>query len=85
MAVRSSQLAAIAPQVNGKAPARASKIAAIVVQYNLPPAVHLSSFVSITAVSGNKGYLQLGPAINLDCWSPCTSYGTNAIVLNLGG
>lgn len=71
--VRSSQLAALAI-ASGDPDIRASQLAAVPISFSVPE-LRLSQYAAVIVLSGDRRYLNLGPVIPLQCWTPCDSYG----------
>lgn len=44
----------------------------------------VTQFPLLVLLSDARGYIKLENPINLDCWQPCTQYGTYATIIYLG-
>lgn len=78
-----SQLAEIAVG-SGSGPPQLSQLAIIAVSDPPSTPVQMSQLAVISVVMNNERIVSLEDVIGLECWSPCTSYGTNSTIVYLG-
>lgn len=77
---RVSQLAAISVQLAPPPTIRSNQISTISVLLAPPPPIQVSQLVVIAIVGNGENFISLDNVIALDCWQPCTSYGTEGTV-----
>jgi hypothetical protein len=80
-----SQLAIISVQGPEPAPARVGQLAIVSVQQSPPQPAFVSQLARIIVVGSNRKSICLGNPIKLNCWQPCTAFGTDATIVYLGG
>lgn len=62
-----------------------SQFASLSVQKPPPSPSRISQYVVISVIANGRKSICLGPPIKLDCWQPCTAYGTTGLIVYLGG
>lgn len=85
MAARTTQAAVITVLQSPPANSRISQAALISVQgpANSPALITQAAVISV--VQNNRKYVSLGDPIKLDCWQPCTAFGTHSLIIYIGG
>ena len=61
-----------------------SQLAIVAVTGPLSTPVEMSQLAVISVSLNNEKLATLGEPIGLDCWQPCTSYGTQSLIVYLG-
>lgn len=79
---RVSQLAEISV-IGGTTNPRISQLAKITVTGPPSTPPRLSQLAVVSVIMNNENLVSLDNVIGLDCWTPCTSYGTNALIVYL--
>lgn len=85
MAAQNTQFAAIAISGPSPTPGRVTQLASISIQSPPTSPAQLTQYATIIVAANNRGYLQLGPVIPLNCWQPCNAYATPAVIVQLDG
>jgi hypothetical protein len=60
---------------------RISQLVGVGVASTTPPSIQLSQLAFIAVISGNVDYVSLSNVIGLNCWQPCTAFGTDRRVI----
>lgn len=62
---------------------RVSQFGVISIQQSPPISPRVSQFAIISIVGDGRKTIRLGSPIGLDCWQPCTAYGTTGLIVYL--
>jgi hypothetical protein len=65
-------------------PAKVSQLPVMVLSGPPNTPSNVTQFVLLAAISNARGYISLRDPISLNCWQPCTQYGTYSTIIYLG-
>ena len=80
---RLSQLANVSV-INENAKPAVSQLAIIAVTGPPSTPVLMSQLAIVSVAMNNEKLVSLGDPIGLECWQPCTSYGTRSLIFYIG-
>lgn len=78
--VRANQFALVSPIASGTNGLRSNQIALVAVADPPPAPMRVNQIAIVVVSSPNIVVVSPNRAIGLECWQPCLSYGTNALV-----
>ena len=79
-AIDNNQLAIIAPVATNTNRLQVNQLALIAIADPPPAPMQVNQLALVMVVSATKDVISPDRAIGLECWQPCLSYGTQAIV-----